>query len=599
MEVHVGNDRRASRAWRMTPAARSSPDAEEHQRRKAQISSSHCSVHAERCEFESEAPMYKLLCRNCDRRLSERGLKMDLVNDPDNILYSTDSRPDGIIDLMAEHAQGPCNCKVRDFECGCGLKLGYHLFSSCNNCLSQNTDPDHRWFLSKEVVVVDIARGSRGEQLFWPPRNSFAIENDENLMPNVGMPPPLPKFGEQAHGDAYIFASPSPLSEWNGQQRGECKKTEAIGVSRGDILAQREELAALKEEQLNRREAELGRQGENGTPEGPKAEQATEPAAEQATEAPFADDASLAQKLESSELRVDSLKAQMRVLEAEAAAARAEAHAARVALESGASSDSISQARLDCAERLAQKRLELSKWQQSLELESTALEAEKARGKQAGAASHASTFSGSPASMCSAAGAGPQPQKTTSTSSGPMSMDGAPAAVAAAAAAATEATISMVSVAGTGGVAAARKAAALATPALGALQGASSAALSFACNNIFCRQSEEAQARVRAQAEAAAATLRRQQQYYASASPVRTDGAGVPPMMRHSPQPTWALHSPGPATWHPGWGSPAPVYVPIEREGFMGWARRISGCGARRYATPATPVVYTQTWSPY
>lgn len=526
---------------------------------------------------------------------------MDLVNDPDNVLYSTDARPDGIIDLMAEHAQGPCNCKVRDFECGCGLKLGYHLFSSCNNCLSQNTDPEHRWFLSKEVVVADIARGSRGEQLFWPPRNSSAIENDENLMPNVSMPPPLPKFGQQAHADAYIFAS--PLSEWNGQQRDECKRTEAIGVSRGDVLAQREEFAALKEEQLNRREAELRRlQGENGTPEGPTAEQATEPVAEQATEEIFASEemgASLARKLESSELRVESLKAQMRVLEAEAAAARAEAHAARVALESGATSDSISAARVDCAERLAQKRLELSKWQQSLELESTSLEAEKARWKPAGAASHASTCSASPASMCSAAGAGPQPQKTTSTSSGPMSMERAPAAVAAAAAAATEATISMVSVAGTGGVAAARKAAALATPAFGALQGASSAALSFACKNLFCRQSEEAQARARAQAEAAAATLRRQQQYYASASPVRTDGAGVPPMMRQSPQPTWALHSPGPATWHPGWGSPAPVYVPIEREGFIGWARRVSGCGARRYATPATPVVYTQTWSPY
>ena len=85
---------------------------------------------------------------------------MQMLANPSSICFSTDQRPQGV-ELQDEAAKMPgmCDCKVQDFACGCGARLGYHLTSACDVCEDEGTK--QRWFLCPRCVEAEPRNESR------------------------------------------------------------------------------------------------------------------------------------------------------------------------------------------------------------------------------------------------------------------------------------------------------------------------------------------------------------------------------------------------------------------------------------------------------
>lgn len=119
---------------------------------------------------EPSSAILTLTCQSCSRILSDRGMKVQMVFDPDTILYSTDCSPSDTQYLdEVWKMPGSCGCEVQDFRCCCGLRVGYWLASPCSSCLAAQEESDHRWFFCELCVHAEPRHGLEGRQLTWPP----------------------------------------------------------------------------------------------------------------------------------------------------------------------------------------------------------------------------------------------------------------------------------------------------------------------------------------------------------------------------------------------------------------------------------------------
>ena len=101
---------------------------------------------------------FNLFCSTCHYFLTEKGVMMQMLEKPSSICFSTDERPQNI-SLQDEGAKMPgmCDCKVHDFACGCGARLGYHLLTPCDYCEKEGTK--QRWFLCTSCVEAEPREG--------------------------------------------------------------------------------------------------------------------------------------------------------------------------------------------------------------------------------------------------------------------------------------------------------------------------------------------------------------------------------------------------------------------------------------------------------
>ena len=240
--------------------------------------------------------------------------------------------------------------------------------------------------------------------------------------------------------------------------------------------------------------------------------------------------------------------------------------------------------RLEFAQRLAEKRKELERWQQALQEKSQRLEEMERTLFQRRSTAKPSPFQSS----------GTKHAEPASTASWPLGTEFADGA---------RASMFAVKALARAGLAASRLAIAVAKPVLGGLVTAGHTTMHHVAGYV---QSALARAAIDAQErELAHATSIRRSKYYntniTAASP-RIDGSGVPPARYGRPwdspaQPNLWSHG---SMMSPGW-QPSPIFpvspapsmhsVPLqpvyERESILGWIRRSSGCGSRHRPTYA------------
>ncbi|CAK0815452.1 unnamed protein product [Prorocentrum cordatum] len=257
--------RRASRAWLLTAAGGllPSPDAEEEHRRlraraagpplgrqpsasppPPQLSASPRVLAGSGCfgVAGEPQPVVRLSCASCGEALSERGLCVQLVLDPDTKLFSTDTRPGGIVEQgPVGVVPGQCLCRIQDFACGCGLRVGYHLAQPCKACGPRQDAHSHRWFFSARCVRAEPLRSPARQPLTWPARHPsvLADSGDEN-QPPAGAVPALPALRAPGlEGKAFGGASFWPLAEANGRRGPEEPLEGQARLAETSLLASR------------------------------------------------------------------------------------------------------------------------------------------------------------------------------------------------------------------------------------------------------------------------------------------------------------------------------------------------------------------------
>ncbi|CAJ1419596.1 unnamed protein product [Effrenium voratum] len=240
-------ERRGSRAWRLSPAADSAQDAEQHRRQRAWRQRNW--VPATSDEISDPEAFFKLFCSSCNCFLSDKGLMMQtMLANESSICFATEKQPQDIV-LQDEAGKTPgvCDCKVRDMEaCGCGARLGYHLLSACEVCEESGTR--QRWFLCPRCVEAE-------------PAEPVDLEATEP----VAAPPPAlatPRFAADSppqFGEAAIAAVPLPriLAERDQQAEEPADRSEAELAKREAELTRRERLVTQKEEELKTLESQL------------------------------------------------------------------------------------------------------------------------------------------------------------------------------------------------------------------------------------------------------------------------------------------------------------------------------------------------------
>lgn len=205
-------------------------------------------------------PVLSLSCASCQKVLSNRGMKVALVVDPSQHLYSTNERPDGVIDGSRDCMQPQCKCRFREFTCSCGWTLGYNVREWCADCSAHDgpqEGADHCWFMFADCIVaeprIDVASG---EALMWPGyelcRPSYSYGHrflDENV----------PTATEVASKDAsnHIRRPAGPLSDLNGRptrvEQHDLLKMDGDTISNEELLQTRETaLLQVERERLAR-----------------------------------------------------------------------------------------------------------------------------------------------------------------------------------------------------------------------------------------------------------------------------------------------------------------------------------------------------------
>ena len=98
--------------------------------------------------------IFNLFCSNCHYFLSKHGTMMQMLANPTSFAFATSEAPQGVV-VKGDSCKPPesCSCKVRDFECGCGARLGYYLASPCEEC--QEAKIAHKWFLCPRSVEAE------------------------------------------------------------------------------------------------------------------------------------------------------------------------------------------------------------------------------------------------------------------------------------------------------------------------------------------------------------------------------------------------------------------------------------------------------------
>jgi len=561
-QLEGDKDRRASRAWRLSPAATAHADADQHREHRAWRAKNWVPAPDSAEPSEPDA-FFNLFCSTCHYFLSENGVMMQMLAKPSSICFSTDERPQNI-SLQDEAAKMPgmCDCKVHDFACGCGTRLGYHLLSPCDYCEKEGTK--QRWFLCPSCVEAEPREA--------PPRTPRTPRWSEPQEKLTTQKRDSPQFGQARKDEG--SAKPSVLSDLNGREKMERKEGQkelkepekskdggniwdVFGAEAGQSCSMSSELAqrladverreravSAREEDLKQREHQLWLE----TSKPMDIRTGTVGTGRQEKDVP-------------SSGQVESFPVQ-----------------GIQGIPTPSKPDlSDPQGRLEYSQRLIEKRKDLERWQQTLEDRKKELdEREK------------SLPNGKPVAGTFSVLAHVQADDVVNAASvAGKAMVGA-------------------------GFAASKVLVAVARPVFGAMKLAGSAAIHFGVSSYttaMAYANEEAQEQALAQA-----TALRQSKYYAMASPMQSmgpmgpigsmgmappDGSGVPPRPRpgqfQSPQ-VWSRGS-----WSPGWGvspiypstaSPVPHLAPVmEREGLVAWMRRNSGCGTRNQG-PAYPPRY-------
>lgn len=217
-------NRRASRAWRFTAHAGASPDADEHRQKRAGLPWT---------EDESGAhdgvpliAMHNLFCRYCNHWLSQRGMLRETVLNS-VVIFSTDKCPDSVT-FSQDVKMTDCHCRVQDFMCDCGTKLGYRMLETCSVCAAvQKEDKDHKWILHPDCVTSQPCQLPNGDWKVWHPSDQSMLpkkKQDENRQPNnLGVVPPLPKYAKKDDQNVEHTPFASPLADLNGRQPADWK----------------------------------------------------------------------------------------------------------------------------------------------------------------------------------------------------------------------------------------------------------------------------------------------------------------------------------------------------------------------------------------
>lgn len=112
-------------------------------------------------------PVERLHCQQCDAILSERGMRVFLVAEPDSSLFSTDIPNTSAVREGAHHPIETCECHALALHClGCNAAVGYHVLQPCQLCGSAEHN-GHFWLFGGPSFAADCVRATPRENLTW------------------------------------------------------------------------------------------------------------------------------------------------------------------------------------------------------------------------------------------------------------------------------------------------------------------------------------------------------------------------------------------------------------------------------------------------
>lgn len=218
------------------PAARSRRSSEARGKVRFSVSPMRSEKTASGEVAHAATPVLNLACCSCGQALSTRGMHVRLVADASTTMYSTDSRPNRAADHGDVRCPArQCECQVQDFACACGVRIGYQMVDRCGTCTVSQEDGSHSWFMNSRCVNANLRRDENGDVLCWTRDGKMQPDADLDLIhfasptaapeqeslgcganrwPTLlGAVPPLPGLGSD--GQDLVFGS--PLGERNGR----------------------------------------------------------------------------------------------------------------------------------------------------------------------------------------------------------------------------------------------------------------------------------------------------------------------------------------------------------------------------------------------
>jgi hypothetical protein len=140
-----------------------------------------------------DEPVYDLLCRQCQALLSSRSMKVLLVANYSNELYSTDIPSDSIT-TGAPVPIDTCACVAQQSLCtSCRYVVGYHVLLPCSDCGTQDHN-SHFWLFHAGAVSPRVQDDVTWSQLSYngSPRPDLV---------STAPPPPPPAVHDSDSGD--------------------------------------------------------------------------------------------------------------------------------------------------------------------------------------------------------------------------------------------------------------------------------------------------------------------------------------------------------------------------------------------------------------
>jgi len=196
-------------------------------------------------------PVLTLQCLSCSKTLSSHGMQLYYKNMPEVDLYSTNEPPIGVVEHEHDLNQPMCKCRLREFECPCGMVVGYRMYKRCVSCAQENDDEDgHRWFFEAERVRASPKMDPvSGDFQMWP-----GFDEDSSLDTSRRI------SGGEVFFDENSPVLPdsetpgwnlSPLADRNGRTRASLGKPIAgVYAKRDAELTQKEADLVAKEQAL-------------------------------------------------------------------------------------------------------------------------------------------------------------------------------------------------------------------------------------------------------------------------------------------------------------------------------------------------------------
>jgi len=166
----------------------------------------------------------RLCCGGCSAVLTERGMQVRLLMDPDYTLFSTDGRPHGVsqagevlppaCEFASPTKTGACECLTQDVKCACGERIGYRMVEPCIACLG-GQKWGHPWFFSAHCVEAEPLCDEYGRRLYWPcePLDDTVEEQPRTLAgPAAAAAQRLPSPPQPPQRPERLLAPPSAVA---------------------------------------------------------------------------------------------------------------------------------------------------------------------------------------------------------------------------------------------------------------------------------------------------------------------------------------------------------------------------------------------------